>query len=50
MLGWAALAAWRGTRSAGLPSRVLAAIGVSIFYAGALFWCLLLIDPLFSRG
>jgi hypothetical protein len=50
MLGWATLAAWRGSRSAGLPGRVLAAVAVSIFYTGALFWCLLLVDPLFSKG
>jgi hypothetical protein len=50
MLGWATLAAWRGARGAGLPTRVLAAISVSIFYTGALFWSLLLIDPLFSKG
>ncbi len=50
MLGWATLAGWRGTRGAGMVTRTLTAVGVSAFYAGALIWCLLLVDPLFSRG
>lgn len=50
LLCWAALAAYRGTRSAALPTRVIAAIAVSLFYTGALLWALLVIDPLFSRG
>lgn len=50
LLCWATYAAWRGTRGSALPTRVVAAVAVSLFYTGALLWALLIVDPLFSRG
>lgn len=48
LLCWTALAAYRRCRRAGLLTRIGAAAQVSVFYAGALFLSLLLINPLFS--
>lgn len=50
LLVLAALRAYRLHRRDAAPTRILAALGVSVFYAGALFLSLLTVDPLFSRG
>lgn len=50
LLAWAALRAYRRHRQSAPVPRVLGALQVSVFYTGALFLSLLLVDPLFSRG
>lgn len=50
LLVWATVRAYRHHRRDAAPGRVLAALSVSVFYTGALFLALLLVDPLFSRG
>lgn len=50
LLSLCALYAYRSTRSDWLPTRIVAAVGVSVFYAGALVLSLLLSEYLFSIG
>lgn len=50
LLAWATVRTYRHHRRDSAPGRVLAALSVSVFYTGALFLALLLLDPLFSRG
>lgn len=50
LLVLATLRAYRQHRRDGIAARFFAALGVSVFYAGALFLSLLLIDPVFSGG
>lgn len=50
LLGLLSLGAYRALRSAGPVSRLLGALGVSVFYAGALVISLLLTERLFSPG
>ncbi len=50
LLGLMTLTAYRSLRSAGPAIRLLGALGVSVFYAGALVISLLLTERLFSPG